>query len=670
MLRRYSCILAAAAVALFPLTLAAAGKSSGSVKITNQDDLTRDIEVEATLPSGQTVSQTIDCYKSTAGRYKKQKGGAVLVKLSVDVSASKKAASKLKKEMKRYKGKKGSAKKLYNKAKRKYAAAALRRNGLVAIAGVANEACNTPDYLSLSKYTGPFGAAQAQVLCNRFLFGCTHTQLQAAATQGLDAFVAEITTPVSEAALEESFRDLVCDGKLAGQAENEACNPDDPNDLYTPGVRYGLYRYALLSQRPLFWKLWMWAHDEFMAGSTSAVNGCERYAVLEHFNMLKNFALSEDFRSFIHAYDSDILGNLRWLDGALNIGTSPNENYAREKFELGMMGVKDANGNPTHGDLDVAQSALAHSGWQIEYKNIMVNGQEYGICYKGYFPGLHAQDPKYIFAGTPYQAVVYNAADVLNATLNHHATAENIARKLWAEFVNPYATPLVLKQLAKKIRAANYNINAVLPMIMKSRAMFAATSKNSLIRDSFETLVGFLRSTQIPLADPNYPSPYNYEWMDDQLRRLDMRPMQPDTVFGFYPQSQTGAAKVSDRRNVFTSIMLQSNENLESKNFEFGSILSGMTNTGNDALDVVNHVAMILGISLNENQKQQYVQYLTHDAHDCNSWQVQQGNCSSTEQPYYLKLEGFIANPAFDNFEKKLRGLILMMTRHPLFATK
>ena len=100
-------------------------------------------------------------------------------------------------------------------------------------------------------------------------------------------------------------------------------------------------------------------------------------------------------------------------------------------------------------------------------------------------------------------------------------------------------------------------------------------------------------------------------------------------------------------------------------------VIADMAHTSaGDARDVVNHVALLLGIPLSEAAAQQYVQYLNYEAQTCNNQAVQQGKCTSTQQSYYLQLVGFVASPEFYNFEKKFRGLVVMMTRDPRFVLK
>ncbi|MDP4237575.1 MAG: DUF1800 family protein, partial [Bacteroidota bacterium] len=57
---------------------------------------------------------------------------------------------------------------------------------------------------------------------------------------------------------------------------------------------------------------------------------------------------------------------LIYLDGVLNAGSAPNENYARELQELFTMGVVDKNGNPNYTQDDVEGIAHALTGWTVD----------------------------------------------------------------------------------------------------------------------------------------------------------------------------------------------------------------------------------------------------------------------------------------------------------------
>jgi hypothetical protein len=279
--------------------------------------------------------------------------------------------------------------------------------------------CATPPFLELDPYTGTFGAAEARLLLERFAFGASPTNVSEAVAAGLDATIARLTTAVPESALglDAVESDMRCDGYLIGHpVDNQAaCTPGNMNSFSDEGLRLGIYTRIVLSPNSFFHKLFMFLHDERMAVSQTAASSYERYSTIRHVEMLRRAAFSGDYLQFMREWNEDLLGHLKWLDGAVNKGSSPNENYAREFWELGTVGPTDLDGKAVYSDTDLAQSALAFSGWIVDSDTEVDGlGKEYRIDVKAYAPDRHAPGTFTIFAGTPFAASVVNSEDVLN----------------------------------------------------------------------------------------------------------------------------------------------------------------------------------------------------------------------------------------------------------------
>src|SRR5262249_31499524 len=123
----------------------------------------------------------------------------------------------------------------------------------------------------------------------------------------------------------------------------------------------------LHSPNQYFYKLILFLHDERMAGS--GINGDRwfyRHLYLDHWNLLLNAAQSGDYIQFMRGWMKDAMGHVVWLNGEENLKSSPNENFAREFWELGTLGTTDLAGNQVYTDFDVAQAALVHTGWSRE----------------------------------------------------------------------------------------------------------------------------------------------------------------------------------------------------------------------------------------------------------------------------------------------------------------
>ena len=472
-----------------------------------------------------------------------------------------------------------------------------------------------PDHLSLDRYQGQFGFAEAQVLFNRFAFGGTPAQIQVAVNTGLDATLDRMFSLTGEAALETAAADIECDTWLSNDpnagSQNRTCNPSNVNDFSRSGTRMGLLYRFINSQNPLFHKLAFFLMDERLAVGQTAARDCERHAIKTYLSSVYKAALTGDYRRYMQEMNTDQLVHLRWLDGGTNRGglaLSPNENYAREFWELGTVGPTDLTGKPVYSDLDVANSALALTGWNIDEVNI----DNRTVCLASYVPLFHTGGAKTIFAGTPYQSTIDNADDLLAATFNHPRVAEHLAEDMWKEFVNPFATAVEIRELAEIIRNNNYNLLPAFRRLMTSKAMYAAQSRNSLIKHPLDLVVGYVKATGFPLYYRNY---------DALMNRLEQQVLGPQTVFGWNERYLSGQQLQIEWWNVFVDYFMNVNIDDIRKDtgwsyydrFVADLHASGKRTSG----DVIDRVASDLGVAITPGQKAELDQmmnfYLTRN---------------------------------------------------------
>lgn len=524
------------------------------------------------------------------------------------------------------------------------------------------------DHLSLEKYQGPFGFAEAQLLFNRFAFGGTPAQLQVAVNTGLDATLDRMFSLANEPDLEARAADIECDTWLstdpAAGSANRQCNANNVNDFSRGGLRSALlYRYAN-SQNPLFHKLAFFLMDERLAVGQSAARDCERHAIRSYLSSVYKASITGDYRRYMQEMNKDQLTHLRWLDGGTNRGglaVAPNENYAREFWELGTVGTVDLTGKPVYTDLDVANSALALTGWNIDELN--VNGNT--VCLASYVPLFHTNGPKTIFAGTPYQSTIENSDDLLAATFLHPRVAEHLAEDMWKEFVNPFATPVEIRELAEIIRSNNYNLIPAFRRLMSSKAMYAAQSRNSLIKHPLDLVIGFVKTTGFPLYYRNY---------DTLMSRLEQQVLVPNTVFGWNERYLSGQQLQIEWWNALIDNFM--NVDLEDLKTDYGWSYydrfvadlhaSGKRTSG----DVIDRVAKDLGVAITPAQKAELDQmmnfYLTRNG--C------PGQCGG--QPYRLVRNIYDTDPAANesqaswNGQRRLRMLIAALMELPGARTK
>ena len=524
-----------------------------------------------------------------------------------------------------------------------------------------------PEHLSLEKYSGPFGPAEAKILFNRFAFGSSPQQITEAVALGLEGTINKLTTLTAEPELDALMADLECDSWLLSDpdagTQNKTCNPEDINDFSRQGQRtQWLYR-MLYSKNAFHERLRLFFHDERMSVAQSAARDCEKHAAKTYMSDLWNLATTGDYKAYMRAMNSSHLVHLRWLDGASNQGgvvkNRPNENYAREFWELGTVGPTALDGQPVYTDLDIAQASLALTGWTIN--TVTVNEKQ--VCLAARSPLLHTPGLKTIFAGTPWQASIDNDEDLLVATFAHPRTAEHIAEDIWKQFINYSATPEAIRALAAVIRENDYKLLPVFQRIMGSKAMFAAQSRGALIRHPVERVVSFIKTSGFPVY---------YRRLDALVSQLEQQPLNPPSVFGWDEKKLSSDSLLLAWRNTvideFVNINIKELKDEKAWSYydRFVADLNQQGKTG--SLDVINRVAQDFGAILTEKQRAHLDQYLNFSPTNYQCPEQCGGN------PYRLERDKYDTDPSSRESgtdwggQEKIRGLVaLLLTTRDAF---
>jgi len=526
--------------------------------------------------------------------------------------------------------------------------------------------CKNPQFLALEKYTGPFRAQEARALFERFAFAASPARVARAVERGLDATVDELTTFKASAGMDAQFADISCDTYLeknpwTGEADNrnETCNPFHGNDFRRDGMRKALLWRFTYSENPFFEKFWFWIHDERLAVNPEVLDGTEYHALRTYVAMVDAAVRTGDYKQYMKSANTDHLLALDWLDGARNRGFSPNENWGREFWELGTVGAHDLDGKPNYTTADVANAALAHSGWTFvsENRDVPQEAELQRFRYASYTPAFHSPLPKTIFIGTPYQAAVDDANDVLEATFKHPRTSESLAEDLCKEFLRPECPALLVRRIASEIRKANFNLLPVLRKLMRSRALYAEDNRKSLIKHPIDLLIGFVKQTGMRLS---------VDELDYWLDQLEQRPLDPVTVFGWNERVLAGESYVLAWRNVVLDIAngLGVDALKNSRNQDMHELfLSGNPTS----LETVDRVSGMLSVPVNAAQRASLDQYLNFDRTMCQSWQANEHGC--TQGQMFLYRSPFDSYPTGE-WEGKLQGLLAILAMQPEYRLK
>ncbi len=163
---------------------------------------------------------------------------------------------------------------------------------------------------------------------------------------------------------------------------------------------------------------------------------------------------------------------LRWLDNDTNVKARPNENFARELFELFALG----RGNYTEADIQAA--ARAFTGWHVR------DGQ---FHFAGW---LHDRGDKTLFG----QTGPFAGEDVVRITVARPESAEFLARKWLAVFVHPEPLPAEVTALAACYRDHDRDIGATLRVLLRSHLFFSPRAFRSLVKSPADFVLGLVRS--------------------------------------------------------------------------------------------------------------------------------------------------------------------------------
>ncbi len=183
----------------------------------------------------------------------------------------------------------------------------------------------------------------------------------------------------------------------------------------------------------------------------------------EHDRRIRKHALG-NFRELLEAVATSP-SMLYYLDNYVNQSGNPNENYARELFELHTLGAESylgtldrtavpgyAKGAPAgYVDGDVYEAARCFTGWRLE---IGGKTDETGVF--AYFEPWHDRFQK-IVLGHPlkeYQPPMKDGRDVLDLLARHPGTARYVARKLCRRLVSD-SPPEALVEKAARVFSEN-----------------------------------------------------------------------------------------------------------------------------------------------------------------------------------------------------------------------
>ncbi|MET0458508.1 MAG: DUF1800 family protein [Ilumatobacteraceae bacterium] len=319
-------------------------------------------------------------------------------------------------------------------------------------------------------------------LMRRAGFGAPAAQVDRIAAGGyldaVDGLVAGLTERDAAAdALPEPTFDTA--GQLAArigtQAEKQAARRQarrEANDL----VLWWLRRMAVAEQ-PLREKLTLIWHDHF-ATSIQKV----KLPALMHAQRATLYDLGPGrFDRLLSAMVTDP-AMLVWLDGVDNVAGTPNENFARELFELFTLGHGHAGhaGGQPYGEADVRAAARAFTGWKLDGDGTIARLR----------PRLHDAATKTVLGVTG----PLGGDDVVRVATAQPACAPHVVSRLWSRIGRSAGPddPTVMA-LAEPF-AEDLDVAALLRRMFLHPDFLSARTRQGLVKTPIDLVVGIART--------------------------------------------------------------------------------------------------------------------------------------------------------------------------------
>ena len=253
---------------------------------------------------------------------------------------------------------------------------------------------------------------------------------------------------------------------------------------------------------------------------------------------------------------------LNYIDNNQNFFQNPNENYAREFFELTTIGRGDPAGPGDYTNYtedDIVEAARVLTGFNNAPRHLYQDPDTKLPAGRPYPQSHDFGEKKFSarFAGTIIKTNTKDADGMrgeLNALIDmvfaQEETARNFCRRLYHSFVTRKITPEieadVIAPLAQTLKSANFDIKPALEQLLQSEHFFDADDSDNadeivgaLIKSPLDLALQALSFFSVPIPDPvgdnltHYKTFYNGGVLERMLARAGMELFYPPDVAGY-----------------------------------------------------------------------------------------------------------------------------------------
>lgn len=334
---------------------------------------------------------------------------------------------------------------------------------------------------SLAPYSDTLSPREARHLLRRAGYSGSPAIVAQVVAQGLNATILGMMNPIPTPSLDAEAWTLVptpVPGDTYPQANSEQ-------------VAEWWLTYKLKSpwQNQLREKISYFYHDLYAAGG-SVAGSRERHWQMAYIDLFRETPFPNYRQFLIDLTRSDLM--LDWLDNHRNQASSPNENYAREFWELYTLGPFDPiTGLPNYTETDIQNASRAFTGWERYDPPENPSDSYYSRFNQSRHDGGNKNVLGYIGA--------WKDEDIVDITLTRPRAAEFICENLFRFFAYDDATPSTIQALTQILTSSGWELRPVIEAILKSEAMFSGAALRERVKTPTEYLIGFMRETALEI---------------------------------------------------------------------------------------------------------------------------------------------------------------------------
>jgi len=444
--------------------------------------------------------------------------------------------------------------------------------------------------LSLSPITGTLGATRAAHLLRRLTFGPTKAEIDAFATKTIAQAITDLFQPRP---IPPPPKDHLTGSEWVTTGATTGVNSISNHLKHY--IRAWWFAQMMDAGANATEKCVFFLHTNFTVQSSIVNNSVDLY----YQNQLLRTYCFGDIRELTEKISLDS-AMIVFLDGNTNKRTSPNENYARELFELYTIG-KGIEAGPgdytTYTEDDVQAAARVLTGYAKDITNIdpdtgfptaRIRTNQNGSTNE------HDYDPKVFstaYNGHTIQPAAFDAygfateaamrdelTDLIHMIFAKFETAQNICRKIYRFFVYYDITADVetniIDVLANTLVANNFNLQPVYELLFSSEHFFDEDTPDlsdnvlgALIKSPAEVTIGTLRFFNVDLLPWDVNTQAELYAYYEETFRLSLRKymeaqgmslLNPPEVAGYpayhqgpsYPRNWISSNTLAERYNL------------------------------------------------------------------------------------------------------------------------